>query len=100
TVAFQSEDMTATRGVGELARGCEHVHGMCASPQQLQDLPARAFEQSLSPPSGVHSKSVRSDVSKSKAVRRAYRLRSRSSAIAGSIFALLRSFRCFFIPPV
>src|SRR5689334_945773 len=66
TVAFQTEKMRANRVVGELEHGCKVVHGLFARPQLLKNLPARAFEQSLSPTSGLHSKTVRSAASKSK----------------------------------
>ena len=66
TVAFQTEKMSANRVIGELECGCEVVHGLLAPPQLLKNLPARAFEQSLSPTSRLHSKTLRSAASKSK----------------------------------
>src|SRR5689334_19052388 len=55
TVAFQTEQMSSNRIVGELERSCEFIHGLFARPQLLKNLPARAFQQSLSPTSTLHS---------------------------------------------
>jgi hypothetical protein len=66
TVAFQTEKMSANRVIGELERGCQFIHGLFARPQLLKNSTPRAFQQSLSPTSVLHSETVRPAASKSK----------------------------------
>ena len=66
TVAFQTQKMSANRVIGELECGCQLIHGLFACPQLLKNSTPRAFQQSLSPTSVLHSETVRPAASKSK----------------------------------
>jgi hypothetical protein len=65
---YYSKKVSANRVIGELECDCELIHGLFARPQLLKNPPPRAFQQSLSPTSVLHSETVRSAANQVKVV--------------------------------
>jgi hypothetical protein len=65
-VTFQAEKMGADRVVRELQCRSQIVHGLLATSQQLQNLPAGAFKDSFAPARRFHNLRIKRQGNKSK----------------------------------